>query len=339
MDPESFLLGTLIVSLALYALLGGADFGAGIWEFNTALGAPKRERELLYRAIGPVWEANHVWLIFALVVAFTAFPPAFAAFCRALWLPLLLALLGIVFRGSAFAFRASLAPDGSPRRWEALFAVASTAAPFFLGASAWAVASGRLLVTPAGDFIGDPLAGWVNGMSIFGGFFAVATCSYLAAVYLARDAHLEKDEDLTALWRRRALATGAWMGVLSAAGLALVAKSAPHLWEGFRGRATPLVVLSAAGGLVSLIAMGARRYTVAVLGAGAAVSGVVLGWGVAQYPAILPPTITIEAARAPQRVMLATAWSIAGGTLLLVPSVALLFILFKGKRPSTPSSG
>jgi cytochrome d ubiquinol oxidase subunit II len=336
-EPETLLLGTLLGSLTIYALLGGADFGAGVWEFNTALGASPRERALLYRAIGPVWEANHVWLIFALVVAFTAFPSAFAGACRALWVPLLLALLGIFFRGSAFALRTSPAPDGRSIRWEALFAVASTAAPFFLGASAWAIASGRLRVTPEGGYAGDPLVGWVNGMSIFGGFFAVATCAYLAAVYLARDAHREGDGELAALWRRRALAGGAWMGALSAAGLALVATSAPDLWEGFQGRAAPLVVLSAVGGILSCVAMGARRYAAAVLGAGAAVSGVVLGWGVAQYPALLPPTITADSARAPEATLRAAAWSMAGGAVLLVPSLAFLFYLFKGKRPLPPS--
>ncbi len=329
MTPELFVLGATLLALTLYALLGGADFGAGIWEFNTALQASPRERALLYRAIGPVWEANHVWLIFVLVALFSAFPPAFAAACRALWLPLLLGLLGIVFRGAAFAFRSAPDPDGRrPLLWETLFAMASTAAPFFLGASAWAIASGRL----APD--GDPLLGWVNPMSIFGAFFSVAACAYLAAVYLARDARREEGPDLAELWRRRALVAGAWMGLLSAAGLALVATEAPSLWEGFRRRAAPLVVLSGAGGISSLAFLLARRETAAAAGAACAVGGVVLGWGVGQFPAILPPDFTVEGTKAPAAVLRPLAIGIGLGVALLVPSLGFLFYLFKGKRPA-----
>ncbi|HET6201494.1 MAG TPA: cytochrome d ubiquinol oxidase subunit II [Planctomycetota bacterium] len=335
MSPEVVVLGATLVALTLYALLGGADFGAGIWEFNTALHVSPRERALLRRAIGPVWEANHVWLIFVLVALFTAFPLAFAAVCRALWLPLLLGLLGIVFRGAAFAFRSVPSPDEPrPFHWETLFALASTAAPFFLGASAWAIASGRLDVDRSGGHGGDPLLGWLNPMSIFGAFFAVATCAYLAAVYLARDARREEGVELAELWRRRALVAGAWMGLLSAAGLALVATAAPVLWEGFRGRAAPVVLVSGLGGLSSLGFLLARRETAAVVGAATAVGGVVLGWGVAQYPAIVPPSLTVEGTKAPEAVLRPLAIGMAAGAALLVPSLGFLFYLFKGKRPA-----
>src|SRR5438552_804125 len=129
------------LGITLYAVLGGADFGAGVWEFNTALRASERERRLIERAIGPVWEANHVWLIFVIVSMFSSFPTAFVALSRALWLPLLLALVGIVFRGAAFAFRShAVAAARQQEVWGAVFALASTAAPFFLGAAVGAVA-------------------------------------------------------------------------------------------------------------------------------------------------------------------------------------------------------
>lgn len=329
-----------MVGLTLYILLGGADFGAGIWEFNTALQASEKERALIYRAVGPVWEANHVWLIFILVGLHTAFPPAFAALCRVLWIPLLLALVGIVFRGVGFAFRSYAA--GAVRQqavWGAVFAFASTAAPFFLGASAGAIASGRLAVTPQGGYTGDYVTGWISPMSIFNAFFTVGVCAYLAAVYLTREADHEGDPTLVATWRRRALATGAWMGILAMAGLAFVATDAPLLWQGFRSQAWPLVGVSIGGGLFSLWALLRRRFTGAILGAGAAVAAVVWGWGVAQYPAIIPPALTIEAAKGPDSVLWAMIWGIAAGAVLLVPSLGYLFYLFKGKRPEPIGDG
>ncbi|MCI0410623.1 MAG: cytochrome d ubiquinol oxidase subunit II, partial [Acidobacteria bacterium] len=330
----------IMVGLTLYALLGGADFGAGIWEFNTALQAPEKERALIYRAIGPVWEANHVWLIFVLVGLHTAFPPAFAAVSRALWIPLLLGLVGILFRGVGFAFRSYAA--GAVRQqavWGAVFALASTAAPFFLGAAAGAIASGQLALTAKGDYTGDYLTGWISPMSIFNAFFAVGVCAYLAAVYLTREAGHDGDPALVALWRQRALATGAWMGILAMAGLMVVATDAPVLWKGFRARAWPLVGLSILGGIFSLLALLLRRFTGAVLGAGVAVAGVLWGWGVAQYPVIIPPAVIVKAAKGPDAVLWALIGGFAIGATLLVPSLGYLFYLFKGKRPEFGGNG
>jgi cytochrome d ubiquinol oxidase subunit II len=332
--PELIVLGYIAIGLTFYALLGGADFGAGVWEFNTALRASKKERELIYQAIGPVWEANHVWLIFVLIVLFSAFPPAFAALSRALWIPLMLALVGIVFRGVGFAFHSYA--SGAVRQqkvWGAVFALASTAAPFFLGAVVGAVSSGGLDVTARGGFNGDYLMGWIRPTSIFCAFFAVGLCAYLAAVYLVREADSKGDAALTTIWRRRALGTGAWMGVLALVGLAVVAMDAPALWEGFRERAWPLVALSMLAGLFSLWTLWRCRFSAAVVGAGATVAPVLLGWGVAQYPAIIPPAVTIETAKAPETVLWVIAWGVAGGTVLLAPSLGYLFYLFKAKRP------
>ncbi len=183
--PESILLVVVFAALTIYALLGGADFGAGVWEVNTALQASPKERKLLYSAIGPVWEANHVWLIFVLVATFGAFPTAFAAICQALWLPLLLALAGIVFRGAGYALR-SYSTDSRRQEftWGVVFAAGSTAAPFFLGASIGALASGKLMLTDDGHFDGNFLTGWLSPMSVFSGFFVVVMCAYLAAVFL-----------------------------------------------------------------------------------------------------------------------------------------------------------
>lgn len=335
MAPEAILLAILWLALTLYVLLGGADFGAGIWEVNTAFQASEKERALIYRAIGPVWEANHVWLIFVLVCLHTAFPPAFAALSRALWLPLALALVGIVFRGAAFALRSHAAgAAGQQALWGALFALASAAAPFFLGVAAGAVASGRLAVTPRGNFTGDYLTGWASPLAIFNGFFTVGACAYLAAVYLVREAKLAGDAALVQLWRQRALATGAWMGVLSLAGLAFLAIEPAGVWEGFRQRAWPLVAAATAAGLFSLWALWRQHFTAAALGAGATLTSVLWGWGIAQYPALIPPAITVENAKGPDAVLWAMIAGTAAGMLLLAPSLWWLFALFKGKHSS-----
>jgi cytochrome d ubiquinol oxidase subunit II len=332
--PDLLLLGVMLIGVTLYALMGGADFGAGVWEFNTALRSPERERALIYRAIGPVWEANHVWLIFVVVGLFAGFPDAFSAIFRALWVPLLLALVGIVFRGVGFAFR-SYASESIPEKtlWGAVFAFASTGAPFFLGASLGAVLSGRLDVTADGGFAGNHLTGWVSSLSVFSAFFGVGLCAYLAAVYLTREAHLAADEPLTKTWRLRAMASGLWMGVLSVVGLGIMAADAEHLWEGFRTRAWPLIGGSIVAGCFSLGALWKKRYTGAAIGAALAVASVILGGGVALYPSLVPPAITVESAKAPDSVLWALVIAIAGGAVVLSPSLVYLMLLFKRKLP------
>ncbi|HZN61618.1 MAG TPA: cytochrome d ubiquinol oxidase subunit II [Planctomycetota bacterium] len=334
MEPDLLLLGVMLTGVTLYALLGGADFGGGVWEFNTALRAPEKERALIYRAIGPVWEANHVWLIFVLVGLFAGFPSAFAAICRALWVPLLLALTGIVFRGVGFAFR-SYAADSVREKalWGAVFAFASTAAPFFLGAAAGAILHGRLDVTSDGGFEGDYLTGWVSSLSVFSAFFGVGICAYLAAAFMTREARLAGDVSLIKVWRLRAMASGLWMGVLSALGIGLIAADVPHLWEGFKTRAWPLIGGSAVAGSFSLWALWRSRFTGAALGAAATVASVVVGAGVALYPDLVPPAISIESARAPREVLWALVACVIAGVGVLTPSMILLFRLFKGKKP------
>jgi cytochrome d ubiquinol oxidase subunit II len=331
MAPEILVGGILWLALALYVLLGGADFGAGIWEVNLAFQATPRERLFLQRALGPVWEANHVWLIFVLVVLWTAFPPAFAALSRALWLPFLGALVGIFFRGAAFAFRtAGVGTERQQAGWGILFALASTLAPFFLGAAAGAIARGRLAVTPQGAFQGSYWSDWLSPLAIFTGFFTVGICAYLAAVYLTWEAAQAGDGDLAERWRPRALATGMWMGALALAGLVFLASEAPPLWSGFRARAWPMVLLSLLAGFFSLMALGRRRFAWAVGGVVTTVLAVLGGWGLAQYPYLLPPALTLTGARSPETILWAILLSSAAGAVLLLPSLAWLLRLFKG---------
>jgi cytochrome d ubiquinol oxidase subunit II len=332
MAPESILLIVMLLALTLYAILAGADFGGGVWEFNSAFRTSEQERRLIYSAIGPVWEANHVWLIFVLVLAANAFPPAFAAACRALWLPLLLTLVGIVFRGCAFAFRSyAVGAERQQQVWDVVFALASTLAPLFLGASVGAIASGRLSVDSGGSFTGDPLTDWLSPLSVFTALFAVGICAYLAAFYLAREAHLKEDRQLTTAWRMRSLITGLGMGALSIGGLVLVAYEAPGLWTGFRNQGWPLFIVSLAAGATSFVAMWQSRFTVAAISAATTVAAVIWGWGVAQYPLVIPPAFHIEQAKAPRNVIELSLIVVAVGGLILLPSLSYLLVLFKSK--------
>src|SRR5262247_2993236 len=139
--------GAMMVSLTLYALLGGADCGGGVWDLFASGPRMRAQRELIAEAIGPVWEANHVWLILVVVLLFTAFPPAFAAIATALHIPLTLMLIGIVLRGSAFTFRSyDRREDNVQRRWGHVFAVASLITPILLGIIVGAIASGNIQV-------------------------------------------------------------------------------------------------------------------------------------------------------------------------------------------------
>lgn len=330
MGPADLLLFVLLAALTLYILLGGADFGAGVWEFTTALQSTDKQRNHIYKAIGPVWEANHVWLVFVLVILMNGFPIAFAALSRALWLPLLLALCGIVFRGVGYAFRSYSRGTGRELvMWETVFAVASTATPLFLGASVGAVASGQLAVTASGAYEANYLTGWISSLTVFTGFYAIGMCAYLAAVYLAREAALAKDDDLTQLWRQRSLSTGLWMGLLSIGGLVTVGLEAPALAEEILSRGWPLVVVSLLCGIGSLIEIWRSNFMRAVVASAGAVAAVVWGWAVSQYPLIVPPTITSEVSQAPDNVLWAMLAIITVGALLLFPSLAYLLYLFK----------
>ena len=217
MSEVDAVLAVLWVGVTLYAIFGGADFGVGIWDL-LAGGAEEgaRERELIEHSIAPVWEANHTWLIFCLVVLWTGFPEAFAAVMSTMFVPLSLAGLGIVLRGAGFAFRKVTTRLVDRRLFGAIFAISSLLTPFFMGTVVGGIASGRV---PAGGG-GDRLTAWLNWTSVLVGLLFVATCAYLAAVLLVRDARQAGDEELAARVRaarargrgcgRRAWRSAAW---------------------------------------------------------------------------------------------------------------------------------
>ena len=332
MTAEAAILGIVWIGLTLYVLLGGADFGGGVWDLLAIGPRAEEQRRLIASAIGPVWEANHVWLIFVLTGLLSAFPSVFADLSFALYLPFSLALVGIVLRGSAFAFRSHGEPDSRwQRTWTRIFGVASLVTPFVLGAAAASIASGRIHVVN-GEVQADLVRSWTSALSLFAGLFALAICAYLAATYLTVEAAQRGEEDLERDFRSRALVTGLIAGGLAAVGLLLIRREAPVLWEGMLHTGLAFALLSAAGGIASLVAVWRRRYRVARAGAIVAVSSVLFGWGVSQWPYLIVPDVTVSEAAAPQPTLRVVAIGFAIGAIILAPSLFLLFRIFKIQR-------
>ena len=336
MTLADLLAAVLWAGVTLYALFGGADFGAGFWDLiagGPERGAPKRK--LIEHSIGPVWEANHVWLIFVLVVMWTCFPALFGAISSTLWIPLTLAAFGVIARGSSFAFRKVATDVRRQRIFGGGFALSSVVTPFFLGAAAGAVAAGRV---PPGVGRGNALASWWNPVSVMTGVLAVVVCAYLAAVYLTADARRSGDPALVAQFRIRALIAGAIAGIVSALGLLLLHNDAPALAHGLAHRALPLVIVSGVAGLVSLALLYLGRFLTARITAALAVAAVLWAWAAAQYPNLLNPGLTISQGAANHTVLEAVLISLGAGAVLLVPSLAWLYLLFQHSTPADPDA-
>ncbi|MEV2272617.1 cytochrome d ubiquinol oxidase subunit II [Nonomuraea africana] len=327
MSLAEIMLAVLWAGLTAYVLFGGADFGGGIWDLLAGgAQAGRRRRDLIEHSIGPIWEANHVWLIFVIVLMWTGIPSVFAAIASTLYIPLTLAALGIIARGAAFAFRKVSIELWQRRLFGATFAFSSIVTPFFLGTVAGAISSGRV---PAGIAEGDFLTSWLNPTSAVAGALAVGTAAYLAAVYLTRDAQRVGDKDLAEDFRRRALACGAVVGLVSAAGLVVLRADAPRLFtELTGGRALPFLVLSIVAGLVSLVLLWRRAFLAVRITASLAVAGLLWGWGVGQYPYLLAG-VTLRQAAATDAVLAASLGALAVGALLLLPSLWWLYATFQ----------
>ncbi len=315
----------LFFGVTAYAIFGGADFGAGFWDL-VAGGAERgeRPRALIDHSIGPVWEANHVWLIFALVVLWTAFAEAFASITLTLFVPLTLAAFGIVLRGSSFAFRKAVFRTRDQRNFGAAFALSSVLVPYCMGAVAGAIAAGRV---PSGGKTGDPVTSWVNPTSIVGGVLAVTVCAYLSAVYLTWDAKRLDDPEMEAYFRRRAIGAGVAAGVIAALGIVVFYSDARYLFDGLVSRALPLVILSGLCGVGSLVLLVRRANHGARLLSVGAVASVVVGWGVAQWPYLLPESLKVDQAAAPEGTLGAVLVVFALAAVIILPSLALLYVL------------
>jgi cytochrome bd ubiquinol oxidase subunit II len=319
-------LGFVLLGITAYAVLGSADFGAGFWDL-TAGGARRgaRLRGMVQRSMSPVWEANHVWLIFVLVILWTAFPKAFGSIFSTLSIPLFLAAIGIIFRGTAFALRGQAATIKEARVLGAVFALASVLIPFFLGAAIGGVASGRV---PVGNAAGDLVSSWLNPTSVMIGVVGVLSGAYLAAVFLAGDSERAQQPDLVRAFRARALGAGVVTGAVALAGLFELRADARYLYDGLTsGGGLVMVLVSGASGLATLALVYRERYGLARFTAAGAVAAIVVGWVLAQSPYVLPPELTLDQAAASDATLSAVVIGVAAGMVILVPSLWWLYRL------------
>lgn len=318
----------VLIGIALYTLLGGADFGAGIWQLTSTGSAGREARELAHNILAPVWEANHVWLIFVLTVMWTAYPPLFGSVASTLAVPLFLAAVGIIFRGATYALYAGARTPRDRRVIDTVFSLASLLTPFALGTAVGAVATGRV---PLGNAAGNLWSSWLNGSAIMIGALAVLISAFLAVIYLCADAVRIGASGLERRFRMRALACGVVTGGVAVAALVVVAFDAPALWGGLIGLGLPAVVVSGVAGLVTLALVWRRRYSWSRISAAVAVVAVVAGWALAQHPFVLPG-LTVNDLAAPFDTLVAVVIAVVAGAIVLAPSLALLFsLVLKGR--------
>ncbi len=312
-----------LAGLVLYTVLAGADFGAGFWQLFSGRGARAASvREHAHHSIAPVWEANHVWLIFVITVFWTAYPAAFGSIFSTLEVPLFIAAIGIIFRGAAYALRSGASERRELRSIDTVFSIASLLTPFALGAAVGAVASERV---PLGNAAGHLFASWLNPTSIVIGVLAVATSAYLAAVYLAADAARLGEAELARGFRARALGAGVLTGAIALVGLAVLRSDAHSLYHGLvAGNAPGTIAVSALAGFGTLALVFARRFEAARYSAALAVAAVVAGWAIARWPTLLPG-LTVQQAAASHDTLVAVIVAVLAGGTILFPSLALLF--------------
>jgi cytochrome bd ubiquinol oxidase subunit II len=315
----------VLVGVVLYVVLGGADFGAGFWQLASGPGARgERIREHAHEGMAPVWEANHVWLIFVLVVLWTCFPSAFASIASTLAVPLFIAAVGIILRGTAYALRAGAARSRELVTLDGVFGIASILTPFALGTVVGAIAAGRV---PVGNAAGSLWSSWTGAVPLMIGALAVVVGAYLAAVYLAADAMRRGVPDLERAFRTRALGTGVVAGLVAAGGLVVLHEDAHGLYRSLvAGDGLPALIVSLVAGLATLGLVWVQRYEAARYSAALAVAAVVVGWALAQKPVLLPG-LTVSQAAAPHDTLVAVLVSVAAGGVLLAPSLWLLFSL------------
>jgi cytochrome d ubiquinol oxidase subunit II len=318
----------VLVGLALYTVLGGADFGAGFWQLVAGKGEQADEiRDHAHHAMAPVWEANHVWLIFILTVVWTAYPVAFGSIASTLSIPLFIAGIGIVMRGGAYALRAGTRTAAEQRRVDTVFAVSSILTPFALGTVVGALASERVHVGYPG---GSLVTSWLNPTSITIGVLAVVSGAYTAAVFLCGDAERRGEHALADRFRARALGAGVVAGAVAIGGLVVLHFDAERIFRRLtEGVGLPALVASVLAGIATLWLVWARRYEPARYTAAVAVAATIAGFAAAQNPVFLKG-LTIRQAAAGHDTLVAVVVAVLAGAVLLFPALALLFRLTLG---------
>jgi cytochrome d ubiquinol oxidase subunit II len=328
----------VLAGVVLYTVLAGADFGAGMWRLGAGGGERgERIRDHAHHSMGPVWEANHVWLIFVITVAWTAYPTFLGSAASTLAAPFFIAALGIILRGASYALRSVASTSRESRMVDGAFAVASLVTPFALGTMAGAIAAERV---PVGNAAGGLISSWTGAVPILIGVLAVVFSAYLAAVYLAADAARHGDQELVEAYRVRALGAGTAAGALSIVGLVVLHADAHSLYtELVHGAALAVLIVSLLAGTAALALVATRRFEPARFVAALAVAAVVAGWAFARYPVLLPG-LTVSQAAAPHDTLVAVVIAVLAGGAILFPSLGLLFgLLLRGQLGGHGAAG
>jgi cytochrome d ubiquinol oxidase subunit II len=334
MPTDVALAAVAFAAVCLYFLFGGADFGGGVWDLLASGPRAARQRRAVEHAIGPIWEVNHIWLIFVVVILFAAFPPAYAAISVAFHVPLTLFLVGVVMRGAAFAFRGFDARDATRRPWGLVFSIASTIAPLLLGMIVGALVSGRVRVARGADGLGVVTTGffapWLTPFSFAVGALALALCAFLAATYLTVELD-GVDDELCEDFRARALGAGLTVGVCALAAFVLAGRGAPAVRAALATRlwSWPFHVLTGVAAAAALVMLSGRQYRWARLAVGAQTVLILFGWAASQYPFLIVPDVTLAAAAARPETRRLLLIATAAGVPVLGPSLVVLFRVFK----------
>lgn len=314
MPLELVIAFALAASLVAYLVAGGADFGGGVWDLFARGPRKQQQRDLIENAIGPIWEANHVWLILAIVLLFSGFPRAFAALSTAFYWPLTLFLVGIVFRGSAFVFRHALHDQPAPRkRWGVVFSLASIASPFLLGMVVAGVISTK----------------WSGPFAFSVGAMTLSLCAFLAAVYLTRETN---DAALRADFRSRATVAAAAVATFAIVTAALSPRFF-RAWLLSRPESVIMIALTFAALAATVVLLRKERVNLARASAVAAAVMLIGGWLAAQYPYLLVPNHTVQNAAANPLTLKFMVGALVVGGALLFPSLYVMFRVFKGSKP------
>src|ERR1700751_1353264 len=329
---ETTIAGIMLISLILYGVMGGADYGGGMWDLLASGVRAQRQRHAIAEAIAPIWEANHVWLILVVVLLFSAFPRAFSAIMIALHIPIAAMLVGIVFRGSAFVFRKyDSTDDAVQRRWSTVFGIASFFTPFFQGLTLGALTTGDI------HLVGDRVttgffAGWLTPFALTCGLFALALFAFLAATYMTVETQsqpdLQNDFRLRAFWAQAALIPLAIIVFTTSK------YGAPLMFHGLTNWWAPVLLgWTGLSAIAAALALWSRRFNLARTAAVAQVTFILLGWALAQFPHLVTPDVTIQNAAAPESTLRLLLLALGAGAVILLPSLYYLFQIFRGQEP------
>lgn len=337
MNAEYGAAALIWVALVAYGIFGGADFGGGVWDLIALGPRADRRRAAIANALGPVWEANNVWLIFVIVGTFTAFPVVFSTVSTALFIPMTIALIGIVLRGASFVFRAHSTGDNAQQLfWGRIFSASSVVTPFVMGMSGAALASGIIHVQN-GIVVSDFWTSWTTPFAFACGAFALGLCATLAATYLTVESVNARDTELEEDFRWRALVAGGVTAIAGAVALALSSGDAPVLWQGLIHQAALIVLGAMLIGILVAFALINRRYTLARLLLIGEFTLIFLAWAAAQEPMMIVPDLTIKNAASADIVLQSFIIATLIGMMIFLPSLWFLFKVFKSSK-SAPIS-